>query len=64
MSSRIQEVVAIMQEMQDKIDELELTIKNIYKYSDPNHIHTRPNNKLRKEMNSEATKWKSCFDDY
>ncbi len=43
----------IIQKMQNRIDELELKISNIYKYSDRNHIHTCPNNRLQREKNRE-----------
>lgn len=53
MSSNVEKVMDIIQKMQNRIDELELKISNIYKYSDGNHIHTCPNNRLQREKNRE-----------
>ena len=45
--------------MEQKIDALETRLRNIYKYSDPRHIHERPNKRLQKQINQEAQekKW-------
>jgi len=47
----IERVNVIMREMQDKIDTFETRLKNIYKYSNPAHIHETPTKKQVREEN-------------
>ncbi len=42
--------------MEQKIHALETRLRNIYKYSDPRHIHEGPNKRLEKQINQEK-KW-------
>ena len=51
-STDVETVISIIQKMKNRIDELELEISNIYKFSNRVHIHTSPSKKLLRRIDN------------